>query len=268
MNLKDLSKPFPASDIEWRVGRCGTNNNQVWAMVLAYINARAVMDRLDDVVGIGNWKDRYWTEGKAVMCGLSIKIGDEWIEKIDGAEETDIEAVKGGLSSALKRAAVKWGIGRYLYNLEEGFAKIVDKNAKGATYAKTKEGTVFYWLPPELPKWALPEVPQPNTTEPVGNTESVAAKVSSVFRNVFEPAPVPVLVSDQFNDADLGAYKIPFGTHIGKRLDAFGAHDLDNWSKFIRKSAADKGKQLTGQYLEAIEKAEAFLKTREFKKVR
>lgn len=158
--MKDLAKPFDPKDIEWRVGRSGTSNNKPWAMVLAYLNARAVMDRLDEVVGPERWKDRYWSDGKSIMCGLSIKVGDEWVEKIDGSEETEIEAVKGGISGAFKRAAVKWGVGRYLYNLEEGFAQIVDKSCPGASYAKTKEGTVFYWTPPELPGWARPSGPK------------------------------------------------------------------------------------------------------------
>ena len=38
--------------------------------------------------------------------------------KYDGAENTDIEPVKGGLSDSFKRAAVLWGIGRYLYDME------------------------------------------------------------------------------------------------------------------------------------------------------
>jgi hypothetical protein len=166
MNLKELAKPFPEKDIEWRLARCGEANGKIWGMCLAYMNARAVMDRLDDVVGPEKWRDRYWREDKAVMCGISIKVGDEWIEKIDGAEETDIEAVKGGLSGAMKRAAVKWGIGRYLYNLEEGFAQILDKRQPGCHQGKTKEGKTFFWLPPKLPDWALPEQPKQQGQRP------------------------------------------------------------------------------------------------------
>ncbi|MGH7576528.1 MAG: Rad52/Rad22 family DNA repair protein [Longimicrobiales bacterium] len=35
-----------------------------------------------------------------------------------------MESVKGGLSAATKRAAVEWGIGRYLYGIEEGWANV------------------------------------------------------------------------------------------------------------------------------------------------
>jgi len=42
----------------------------------------------------------------------------EWIWKADGAGDTDVEAEKGAISDAFKRAAVKWGVGRYLYDLD------------------------------------------------------------------------------------------------------------------------------------------------------
>lgn len=162
MNLKDLGKPFPAEAIEWRLSQCGESNGKIWAMCLAYISARAILDRLDEVVGPENWQVKYsFIPGServapGVICELGISCGEQWIWKQDGAEQTDIESFKGGISGALKRAGSAWSIGRYLYGLEAGFATIVDKGTTGALYGKTKEGKAFYWLPPALPKWALP----------------------------------------------------------------------------------------------------------------
>ncbi len=85
-----------------------------------------------------------------VECGISIKIDSEWVTKWDAAENTQVEAVKGGRSGAMKRAAVQWGIGRYLYNLEEGFAQTSLDKKQGWHRAKLKDGTGFYWLPPSL----------------------------------------------------------------------------------------------------------------------
>ena len=42
--------------------------------------------------------------------------GTGWVTKSDGAEDSTIEAVKGAYSDSFKRAAVKWGIARYLYH--------------------------------------------------------------------------------------------------------------------------------------------------------
>lgn len=81
------------------------------------------MDRLDDVVGPGNWEDSFVETAKGrTICTLKIRVDGEWISKSDGAGDTDVEGEKGSLSDSLKRAAVKWGIGRYLYNLKDVWA--------------------------------------------------------------------------------------------------------------------------------------------------
>jgi len=159
MNLADLKKPFPAEDIEWRVQRSGMSNGKPWAMVLAYVTNRAIMNRLDDVVGPENWMNRFMEcESGAVECGIGIKCGDEWIWKYDAADRTQVEGTKGGRSGAMKRAAVQWGIGRYLYMLDATFAECQverPQNRNGWTQAKA-DGKTFYWKVPQLPEWALP----------------------------------------------------------------------------------------------------------------
>lgn len=114
--LKRLAEPFDESVIEWRAG--ATNSDKTRALAVAYAPARVYMDRLDEVMGT-NWKDVYRPgPGGGVVCGVSLFIEGKWITRFDGAENTDIESVKGGLSDAFKRACVKWGIGRYLYSVE------------------------------------------------------------------------------------------------------------------------------------------------------
>lgn len=160
-DLLKLAEPFPPSDIEWRIGQSGKQGEGFWAKVLAYVTNRAIMQRLDDVCGPANWRNEYTVlsgENKGFLCGISIRTDDGWVTKWDGAEQTDIESVKGGLSNAMKRAAVQWGVGRYLYDLEEGWAKVFASKQPNSHYAKTKDG-VFYWQPPELPRWALPTPP-------------------------------------------------------------------------------------------------------------
>jgi len=148
-NLKDLfarlSAPFQPQDIEWRAG--ATNSDKTKALALAYITSRAVMDRLDEVMGPENWCD-YYKAGPdgGVMCGLALNINGTWITKWDGAENTDFEAVKGGLSDAFKRAGYKWGIGRYLYKLDSVWVPC-EAHGKSISLKTT----------PTLPAWALPD---------------------------------------------------------------------------------------------------------------
>lgn len=161
-DLTRLADKFPAEAIEWRIGRAGyAKTGQPYGTVLAYITNRAIMQRLDDVIGPLNWKNEFKPGPLGgVICGISLWDEDkkEWVCKWDGGENTQIEAVKGGLSDAMKRAGVQWGIGRYLYDLEEGFALISEKGAYRASGIDkySKKEYAFKWDPPKLPSWALP----------------------------------------------------------------------------------------------------------------
>lgn len=117
--IKELHMPFPAPMIHWRaqmVTKAKTGDG-FGALALAYLDSRDVQDRLDQVCGAENWQCEHYDANGKMACRIGIKIAGEWVWKSDGAGDTDIEAEKGAFSSALKRAAVHWGIGRYLYDL-------------------------------------------------------------------------------------------------------------------------------------------------------
>lgn len=140
-----LKKPFPLKAVHWRVG--STTKDKDKGMALAYIDARDVMKRLDDVCGIGGWQARYPTQfDGTLICELGIKIDGEWVWKSDGAGATDYEGEKGKVSDAFKRAAVHWGVGRYLYQLGSEWVPI---KAQGRSYVVV--------TPPKMPDWATPE---------------------------------------------------------------------------------------------------------------
>lgn len=117
MNLKEkLEKLFSDDELEFRVG--ATNTDKSKGLALAYVQARAIQNRLDEVVGIESWRVSYKEISGSFIAKLELKINNEWIAKEDGAGTTDYEAIKGGISCAFKRAASVWGIGRYLYEIE------------------------------------------------------------------------------------------------------------------------------------------------------
>ena len=117
-----LSAPFHPEQVSWRVG--STTQDKTKGMALAYIDSRDVQNRLDDVCGPGCWQNSYPHAGAKTVCRIEIKVGDEWVGKEDGAGDSDVEAEKGALSDAFKRAAVKWGIGRYLYDIKSPWVEI------------------------------------------------------------------------------------------------------------------------------------------------
>jgi hypothetical protein len=114
-----LAAPFEEGTVKWKAQVVSGNR----AMVVAYVNARVIQDRLDEVMGVMGWQDSYeCLPDGAVVCRLRIRLGSEWITKMDvgGQSEQPDEGDrrKAAFSDALKRAAVKFGIGRYLYGLE------------------------------------------------------------------------------------------------------------------------------------------------------
>lgn len=97
------------------------------ALALAYVDVRVIQDRLDDAVGVQGWQDEYQLlPDNSVMCKLRVFLGLDnegiWITKMDvgsPSEQPDGgDRMKAAFSDALKRAAVKFGIGRYLYRLK------------------------------------------------------------------------------------------------------------------------------------------------------
>ncbi|SRR5579883_1167159 len=125
-----LRAPFPVDLVQWRVG--ARTKDKARGQALPYLNARLVQDRLDEVMGPANWRNELMAApgGNGLMCVISLRINGEWINKTDVAQQDEVPenaqdqekareiAVKGAASDAFKRAAVLWGIGRYLYAFE------------------------------------------------------------------------------------------------------------------------------------------------------
>lgn len=178
MNIADLSKPFPQSAVHWRVQGKPIERNGKWsAMALAYIDARDVMDRLDDVCGPENWMTEYHETARGrLICRLSIRVTDEWVTKSDGAGDTDVEGEKGAISDALKRAAVSWGIGRYLYRLSSPWIECeVNEKGQWRRWAGDPWAKVKNAPQPEAPK--QPQGPSP---EEIQTAKAAIARQSSL----------------------------------------------------------------------------------------
>lgn len=136
-----LKRPFPVSQISWRVG--ATSRDKTKGIALAYIDARDVMRRFDEVFGL-QWQCRYSHAEAKTICDIGVMVEGQWIWRAGGAGDTDIEAEKGAISDAFKRAAVLFGVGRYLYELPNVWTPLAEGGKK---LAET----------PKLPAWATPE---------------------------------------------------------------------------------------------------------------
>jgi len=170
--MRKLSEPFPSSEVRARIGTKSRDRSK--AQVLAYIDARTVMKRLDEVLGPENWQSELRPLGdKGFICRLSFRIPgtQEWLHREDVADLSAVEAIKGGASDSFKRAAVQLGIGQYLYDLPAPWVNLVNDQLPKA-----------FKFP--LPNWALPL-----------NEQQEAATT---------PAPVLIPVQEEDRPWDIG----------------------------------------------------------------
>lgn len=176
-DLKQLFAEFPREAISWRAQSVTKAGDK--ALALAYIDARDVMDRLDDVCGAENWQDRYEFHGARTICYLSIRVDGEWITKADGAGDSDVEAEKGAISDALKRAAVKWGIGRYLYHIVSPWVpcETSDWNGKKQWKSWTADPWKFVRGAPPAKK---PDAGQQTPLPPTPAMENLWAEINAI----------------------------------------------------------------------------------------
>lgn len=166
MDLKaaalQLAAPFPASEVRWKPQSVSGNR----ALAAAYIDAKTVMDRLDAVLGLNGWFDEYSVlPCGSVVCTLYVYVSDKG-SNVGRQDVGTGKDVKAAFSDALKRAAVKFGVGRYLKRIKPQWCEY-DPHKK--QLSKT----------PVLPAWALPPVvpgkePLPATSPP-GSPVSRAA---------------------------------------------------------------------------------------------
>ncbi len=168
-DLPLLAAPFDSADVEWKPGAVTRDKSKGLAM--AYLSNRAVQDRLDAICGPADWRNEYrpGPDG-GVVCGLSVYIdredgsAPEWVTKWDGADNTDVEAVKGGLSGSMKRAAVMWGIGRTLYGLPAQWVRLDERGrfAEPPRLPRTSSAPSR----PEAPRRSEPARPEPRVEAP------------------------------------------------------------------------------------------------------
>ena len=193
-----LLAPFEAGEVKFKPAVVSGSR----ALALPYVDARVIQDRLDEVLGVAGWQDEYeCLPDGSVVCRLRLRLGHRWITKMDvgGPSEQPDEGDrrKAAFSDALKRAAVKFGVGRYLYRLKPIW---VDYDPQRKQFVK----------PPQLPDSALPDrkvLVAPVAKEPAPVKEQPA------------PAPAAVKAKGKKGTAALPAN----GEELQKRLYAYDA---------------------------------------------
>ncbi len=142
--IDKLKQPIP---YQWRVQ--SRNKDKTKAMCSAYIDARDVMRVLDEVCEHG-WEVQYKEIGGFIFAGIGINVmqndgTDSYLTTIyrwdcgqrvedNPQDQMYDQAGKSAASDAFKRAAVMWGIGRFLYDIGmvtlpcDQYGNVVDGN--------------------------------------------------------------------------------------------------------------------------------------------
>src|SRR5579871_4583429 len=206
--MKQLAAPFDPSEVKFKPGAVSGNR----ALALVYVDARVIQDRLDEVLGVAGWQDEYESlPDGSVVCKLRLRLGAEWITKSDvgGPSEQPDEGDrrKAAFSDALKRAAVKFGIGRYLYRLPSQW---VDYDPHKKQFAKT----------PTLPPSALPRTKKSITTEEKREKEKTAPQVRL---NAQSASTAPVKNNAEKASAKTSAAMPANGVELQRRVYDFDA---------------------------------------------
>jgi hypothetical protein len=121
---REMRRPFTSQAVKFKVQATWPKDNPNAGLIVAYIDARLVVERLNLLVP-HLWHDAYRPHGQGQMwCDLTV----------DGITRSDVgEGVgKGLVSDALKRAAVRFGIGVSLYAIP----KMILKTQDGALKSK------------------------------------------------------------------------------------------------------------------------------------
>ncbi|MCD0164159.1 single-stranded DNA-binding protein [Deinococcus sp. 12RED42] len=142
-DVKDrLAAPFPSQRVQWRAQSFSRDRSS--ALMVAYVDARTVMDRLDDVCPDGwSFDVEFLPAAVPVARGRLSVLG---LSRSDVGEAGEGEAAtfKAAASDALKRCAVHFGVGRYLYDLPRVW--VAWSEERRAPLEELR-----------LPEWALPD---------------------------------------------------------------------------------------------------------------
>lgn len=187
---RQLQGPFHPKDLKWKAQSVKGER----CLAVCYVDARLVADRLDDVLGVDGWEDRYTVLADgSVLCHLTITRDAQKTTKCDvgsPSEQPDPgDRLKAAFSDAFKRAAVKFGIGRYLYRLPPQW---VDYDPMKKMIRQL----------PQVPAWALPDkklpeprpyydgddVPAPVAAAAPGDTQKVLTHVEASNQGAAEIA--------------------------------------------------------------------------------
>jgi len=220
-----LRRPFTPAAVKFKVQATWPKSEPTGGLIVSYIDARLAVERLNLIVP-HLWYDEYEPLGKSLICRLTV----------DGIRRQDIGdgTGKGLFSDALKRAAVKFGVGVSLYaipqmrlNVKDGHLKTVQtRDGMGLALTPNGESHVrkLYegWLDLRGRQAFGEPLDHGDSDDAQGDAEVDAGDLPAVAPPVVAPAV------EMATPADVAEMKAALaGLNNGKIRLVFGAVGLD-----------------------------------------
>jgi len=235
--LGQLSEPFPEDVIGWKPQTLHPKDNPTRALAVPHITSRLVMDRLDDVVGPAGWQTDfefipgikaakvYLTVLGITKCDIGFIAGD------------DDAAIKGSVSDGLKRAAVLFGIGRYLYEVERQWVAWDNKRRQFA----------------ETPRLILKNGPKPAEVKPAKKARKATPPEGMPPED--KPAKVTIGLIQEEANAQLEAMGLD--PHYDSRVQTIRAMEACGYKGTAQKYLADNFSDIVACLIDRVKEKEA-----------
>ena len=163
--FRALQEPFPVKYLSWTV--IATKKDKSDALVSPYVGRHHIMARFDDVLGPMNWQTGVQGQVGYLIKGIGIRFekSEEWVWRWEpgvyiAATDKNRRRIEvlGSATVGLRRAAIEWGVGRYLKFITAQWVPY-DSFTKKIREAPHIENQTFWWAlpydhPVAIEKWA------------------------------------------------------------------------------------------------------------------
>ncbi len=183
---KKLKEAVSIPDISFCITKVDKSNRK--ARVNAQIKSEAILNRLDAIFGIDGWRDSYVVSYNCVICKLSLNLGDSWNTKESAAPFMHSASLNEAFTDALRQAAIRFGLGRYLLSQSGIYVEIFESrptNHKNELHSFQSDELSGWWEEPDfasLTNSAKDDGSKSQSTQPDFGKLSLSQKLEYLFK--------------------------------------------------------------------------------------
>lgn len=142
---KELIRPFCLSELQFRP----TSKRAGRQRIFTHVDLRTVLNRLDSLVPM-QYEVNVEQQGEIFIVNLKVLgVSRSGVSGLNDKNDEDFDRVAASFSIGLKRAAVQFGIGRYLYELPEMWGEVYSFEREAIMPASETErlrGEYLAWM--------------------------------------------------------------------------------------------------------------------------